>query len=233
MWQSVAANLIPMGIDAIQDKLGYDRGRKGVRDQNAENRAMAQQQMDFQERMAHSAESFSERMANTAYQRKIADLKAAGLNPALAYEGGASAPQGVTAGGATAHMENTVTGGEATRRNRQDMKIAADMIHNQIQQTKADIKQKTEAANVSAAEAARIKQTTKFEAIEQPHSLRKHEMENQIMELGMSKKEAEAAIAQLAKVPIEGWEKLKKLVESFEGYNPGWWQAIKKLTGAP
>lgn len=60
----------------------------------------AEQAMKFEADQAQISRDWQENMSNTAYQRAVADAKAAGLNPALIYQqGGAATTSGATASG--------------------------------------------------------------------------------------------------------------------------------------
>lgn len=127
-------------VAAIGTALGLGESAlayKGQKDANESNERIARENREFQERMVKQAQAFEAEQSSTAYQRAMADMRKAGLNPLLAYQqGGASTPIGKTAPGAGAVMQNVFGGMKGSPTD--IISSAADIAHTGAQVARID-----------------------------------------------------------------------------------------------
>lgn len=102
-----AANAVGDTANAVYDALSGEPEQAEVNAlvdaANQFEQSSADRAMQFEAEQAQLNRDWQERMSNSAWQRAVADMKAAGINPILAAsQGGASTPAGAMATGSSA-----------------------------------------------------------------------------------------------------------------------------------
>lgn len=124
---------------------------------NAANAKEAARTREFNAAEAEKNRAFQADQSATAYQRKVKDLLAAGLNPALAYEGGgAQAMSGSAASGTPARFESAAGAGVSSAQRAVDLKSVVEQRAQQRAQSAAQVSETLARTKLTNAQADQV-----------------------------------------------------------------------------
>lgn len=134
------------------------------------SKTIARENRQFAHDEARIARDFSERMAATSVQRSVADYRAAGLNPALAYDRSAASPTATPASAPGA--DNYAESGISTALQVKQMRNALKEQQARIQNIKKDTFLKERQGNLVNTQNNEADRAWRFNAALQPFHLR-------------------------------------------------------------
>lgn len=138
------------------------------------SKTIARENRAFAHNEGQIARDFSERMASTAVQRSVADYRAAGLNPALAYDRSAAAPSAsaVNAPPAENYAEKGISTALEVKQMIQALKIAKEQSRADLKVKEQDALLKNRQANLANTQNNEADRQYKFNVVTQPFSER-------------------------------------------------------------